>query len=358
MEIGSNFWINPNEELKDSPLGSPNQFGCTGSDYAWFSTGRSATSFVIETILKRNPSIRKHALLPSFTCYTVIEPFLKAGFNVDYYDVDVNLHSDGLIISKQAFELNVGVVIFHQYFGYETVTNVDSLSVLKENGIVVIEDCTQCLYSSIKKNNADYYVASIRKWLGTPDGGFAVCKEGYFYNKPRTYDIELEQAKYLASINKYKYLFEGVGSKEEFLKQYRIAEEILDNQKDFYTISPLASHIQACMDVHRMKDKRRNNYKILLNGLIDASFIKPLFVGITDKVVPLYFPIIAEDRIKLQRYLVENEIYAPVVWPKPEEQKEVCISGEYLYEHLLCIPIDQRYNEVDMQRVLSVLKSF
>lgn len=357
MEIGSNFWIDPNESLDDSSLVSPAFFGFEGTDYSWFSTGRSATHYVIKTILTRNPHIHRLALLPSFTCYTVIEPFINAGFNVEYYDVDKNLHSDGRDICEKAIDFNAGVILFHHLFGFETVYELDYLSLLRERGVIIIEDCTQSLYSTFPRSISDYYVSSIRKWLGVPDGGFAVSRDNYFEDKPQNYDIELEQAKYEASINKYRYLFQGQGDKETFLKQYRYAEDILDNQQKTYTISPLSAKVQMSLDVPGMKRKRINNYRCLSEGLTDNKAIKPVISTLSHEEVPLYFPVIIDERKKIQEALVKNEIYAPIVWPKPEQQGGVCHSAEYLYDHLLCIPIDQRYCEDDMKRVLSVIDS-
>jgi dTDP-4-amino-4,6-dideoxygalactose transaminase len=74
--------------------------------------------------------------------------------------------------------------------------------------------------------------------------------------------------------------------------------------------------------------------------------------------VPLYFPIIVDDRSALQKHLVDNAIYAPIVWPKDEQQPIQCEGAEYLYNHLLCIPIDQRYNQDDMRRIAKVIDNF
>ena len=53
-EIGSNFWLNPNEVLVDRQLGTPEQFNCKGEDYVWLSTGRSAIQYVIDQVIHQN----------------------------------------------------------------------------------------------------------------------------------------------------------------------------------------------------------------------------------------------------------------------------------------------------------------
>ena len=69
---------------------------------------------------------------------------------------------------------------------------------------------------------ADYFVGSIRKWCGVPDGGFAVCKDGAFTDKPMRSDIALERAKRVASEMKYRYLFLYAGDKELVIEMLKI----------------------------------------------------------------------------------------------------------------------------------------
>ena len=322
-EIGSNFWLTPNQQYDVKPLGTPEQFNCKGSDYAWLSTGRSAIKFVINTIEARNSNLKKVAVLPSFTCDTVFEPFLKEGYDVYYYPVEKNLAATSDAIMKTVVEHDASIVLFHRYFGFDTLDcQVDEMcETLHSLGKYSIEDCTQCLYSDIPRAEADFTVGSIRKWTGTPDGGFAVCRDGMFGNKPVCSDTILEQAKVKASFAKYRYLFEHEGDKSEMLAMYREAEDILDKQNDIYAISDTSTKVQANLDRKELVSKRR-------------------------------------DRDALQRHLVSNAIYAPVVWPKDDNQPIQCEGAENAYNHLLCIPIDQRYDADDMNRIIGVVNSF
>lgn len=356
-EIGSNFWINPDEVFDDKSLGTPVQFNCKGSDYVWLSTGRSAIQYVINTIEERKPGIKRVAVLPSFTCDTVFEPFLKSGYEVYYYPIEKDLTTTSDAILEAVFKHDASIVLFHRYFGFDTLdSQVDRMcQVLRNVGKFSIEDCTQCLYSNIHRADSDFTIGSIRKWTGTPDGGFAVTREVFFSNKPQYSDISLEEAKVKASFTKYRYLFEGKGDKADMLALYRSAEDILDNQDRIYAISPMSSKVQANLDRDELIRKRRENFTYLSNNL--KSLAEPIFtLGQWD--VPLYLPILVKERASLQKHLVQNAIYAPVVWPKDDKQPEQCESAENAYEHLLCIPIDQRYALDDMQRICNVFNKF
>lgn len=358
-EIGSNFWINPHERLEDKPLGTPERFGCKGEDYVWLSTGRSSISFAIKTIEERNPQLKRTAVLPPFTCHTVIEPFLNNGYEVVHYPVNEKLETTDELILQCALDHDASVVLFHRYYGFHTVNNADKLcDELRKRNKFSIEDCTQCLYDGNAKSSADFCVGSIRKWQGTPDGGFTVCREGNLNDKPEQTDVTLEQAKVKASYAKYRFLFEHEGEKPAFLQLYREAEDILEAQNVFQRISHTSEQMQSSLDVNYLCERRRKNFMILLEGLKGVDMVHPLFDSIGEDVVPLYFPMLVKDRVSLQAHLVKHSIYAPVVWPKPDCIGKICKEADDLYQHLLCIPIDQRYGEDDMNRVVETIKNY
>ena len=159
-----------------------------------------------------------------------------------------------------------------------------------------------------------------------------------------------------ASFAKYRYLFEHEGDKSEMLAMYREAEDILDNQSDIFGISKTSIKVQANLNRKELVNKRRENFELLRRAL--KGQFQHVFALKEDKEVPLYFPILVEDRAALQRHLVSNAIYAPVVWPKDENQPTQCEGAENAYRHLLCIPIDQRYDADDMNRIIEVINTY
>ena len=357
-EIGSNFWLNPNQKCDNTNIGTPQQFNCRGVDYIWLSTGRSAIEFAIKAIEEQKPGLKKVALLPSFTCDTVFEPFLKRGYELYYYPVGFDLAATSDTILETALYCDASIVLFHRYFGFDTLDRqVDKMcDILRGRGKYTIEDCTQCLYSAIPRAQSDFTIGSIRKWTGTPDGGFVVSHKMRLNNKPVSYDMELEKAKVEASYAKYRFLFEHQGDKGEMLAMYRKAEDILDNQKEIYAISEMSVKVQANLNKVNLVRKRRENFELLSNEL--TGKIKPVFRVGSIMEVPLYFPVLVDDRTGLQKHLANYAIYAPVVWPKDEQQPTQCEGAENAYQHLLCIPIDQRYDADDMYRIVDTINNY
>ena len=67
---------------------------------------------------------------------------------------------------------------------------------------------------------------------------------------------------------------------------------------------------------------------------------------------PIFVPILTTNREAIRKKLIENEIYCPIHWPKPNDK---CESN--LYELELSLICDQRYNEADMQRIVDVINN-
>ena len=359
-EIGSNFWISSSELMKGNtkPI-TPYEFNCIGSDYVWMSTGRSALSFVIDTITKRNPANTKIVLIPSFTCHTVIEPFIFAGYKVEIFSIDINLCASGDDLLKIVKQKNVSVVLLHRYFGFETIINLSYfINEVKKLGVIIIDDITQCLFSKLQFINADYIVCSVRKWLGIPDGGFAVCAEGVFLDKPINTDDALLKVKIEASLLKYNYLFHNIGSKRIYLSKFEYAEELLDNQKEYFLIGDFSLKVLSRLDMDKLKTDRRMNYQHLLDGLRGLSSIELVFKDLPRTATPLYCPVRTKNRKFLQSYLAKNDIYAPIIWPKSTCLLDISNETQSLYEELLCLPIDQRYGICDMNRIIECIGRF
>lgn len=352
-EIGSNFWINPEELKTDSKEINPAVFGFKDIEFIWTSSCRGAISLALDDIkLKKNNS-KKIVLLPEYCCETIIEPFSKNSYEICFYRINEKLDVDFRNIIELLERCRNGIILIHKYFGFDS-SNIpaETISRIKSYNITIIEDRTQCLYSNVPLLDADYYVGSLRKWCGVPDGGFVAASDSFAIDKPSVVDTELEELKLKASRLKYKYIVNDEGDKNAFLKLYGEAESKLDNHDKVYAISDASVAIQNNLDVDDLIQRRRSNYEYLKAHLN----IKCLFADASSDIVPLYFPIVVDNRKRLQVELRNHDIYAPIIWPKPDELKG--ISNHPLYESLLCLPIDQRYDEDDMQRMSGVINEY
>lgn len=353
-EIGSSFWISRAElEFANRSVNFPpfSLFGLKGSDSCFTSTGRSAIDLVIQNELFSNKSLPKIVVLPSFSCESVYSSFIKNGFEIRQYSIDSKLE---VVDDLDVLTEGAGILLIHKYFGFDTFSNNKLIEKIKKKGTVVIEDLTQCLYSSFPRLNADYWIGSIRKWFGVPDGGFIVSSTKEIINKPTKKDKELETAKIEAQLEKYDYMVLNKGQKESFLNKFKYAEELLDNQTMIYAISDSSLNILNNINTDEVINQRRKNYNVFINTVNDKSVL--LFNELNENVTPLYCPIRVAKRKELQNYLRTNNIYAPIIWPKEGLLGQAECSNAY--DDLLAIPIDQRYSGKDMIRIAKCINAF
>lgn len=356
IEIGSDFWLLPEDvenRNKDS-LEPP----CARQDIVdsvWLSTCRSAIKLALTQCDVEN----RVALVPAYTCETVLAPFVDSGYRLVYYEVNEALMTPGAEIISLLEESKSSLFLFHHYFGFETISDIGSvIEYAKTHDIVTIEDCTQSMYSAFDKSLSDYEVGSIRKWCGMPDGAYLMSRSHQIQGKPVLNDCELEESMKEAELAKYHYMIHGEGEKEHFLDLYRKAKKTLDHQTNAYTISPLSLSLQKNLDKDHLMRQRRANFSHLLSRPKWSESVYPVFRELAEGVVPLYFPIWVADRADLQSHLAAHAIYCPIIWPKPSVCPTLGVSTESLYDHMLCIPIDQRYGREEMEYIVKHINCY
>jgi dTDP-4-amino-4,6-dideoxygalactose transaminase len=237
---------------------------------------------------------------------------------------------------------------------------LDVILQIRQSGTIVIEDITQTMYSKFEHTRADYYVCSFRKWAALPDGGCAISTNKLFSYKPNKTDKNLQEAKLKAFHAKYLYMCKDIGNKDEFLKMFKDAEEILCQQQSIFAMSSVSKMIQANLEIDILREKRRENFQVLCNGLAGINLIESVFNSLPDDVTPLYFPVyVKHNRKSLQSYLAKNDIYAPVIWPKPVQCANVLSKEvDWIYNRILSIPCDQRYDSYDMEKIIKKIMDY
>lgn len=351
-EIGSFFWLTEKEYKSIST--SIEQSSYTQKQEVLLSTCRSAIKEVIKTVHGSN----KVALVPAFTCHSVIEPFVDEGYTVKPYPVLRDFS-----INPEAFEECVekcrpSIILVHSYFGFDTLRTIrDYLNQLSDQGIIVIEDYTQRILSTFPSLNASFDVGSIRKWYPTPDGAFVTGLSEIRLDKE---DKELEELKIKALLDKGKYVESGSVDKQTFMKEAIDAESFLDTRTDTYKMSRVSSSIIASSDIEYIKKKRKANCRVLQDHLNSNDLFDVIFKETNETEVPFMFPVLVKkNRKEFQKYLAEHSIYATIIWACPDEiESKVDDNSRRIYNEILCIPIDQMYDNDDMQRIVYTINRY
>lgn len=324
-------------------------------EYTLFSTCRAALEFLLNELDIKNKTV----LIPGFTCHAVIQPFILNSFDVEPYGInnDFSINYDMLI---ESIKINQpGIVVIHDYFGFNTSKNVNKqefAEALNNSGSILIEDMTQSMFSTYSHMDNCYYVGSIRKWCGIPDGGFLYpCQASL-----ESVDDVFLKKRIKAMTSKGSFLENGEGVKQEFLDEYRNSEMVLDEGKRMYGISKLSNDILKCYNFDSMKKQRTKNYRILFANINNRKEFDKVLNFDTNKEVPFYFPLLVNEKRKdLQTFLAKNDIYATIIWTCPEEvSAKLDDTTRGLYDRILCVPCDQRYNEDDMLFISSKINEF
>lgn len=338
-EIGSEFWESPQKRF----------------DKHFFLSGRTALEYIVRDVKKQCAS--NAVLLPSYCCRSMIEPFVQHGFSIRFYDVFYSEKQECLCAELPHYQENE-VLFYMSYFGFSQIFGLD-LKELREKYPIIIDDRTHSwLRTQPLGTQVDYSFTSFRKW-----GAFSGIAEACKYSGEFSYEAgERGNERYVfmrdtAFGMKADYMAHG-GEKEPFLRIFGEAENLLEEDYEAYRPSYRAIDAFFSTDWDTVRGRRRENAKILLEGLADVREIILPFSKLDDWDVPLFVPILVENgRDALRKYLIAHQVYCPIHWPVSKyhrlNEKTYC-----LYENELSLVCDQRYTEKDMQRIVDTIKQF
>ena len=351
-EIGSNFWdYSINNDVVN------NKFFWLSSEYnkVYLKSGRNA----IKALCKELCDTRKKVLLPIYTCETCIQPFVDEGWDIDYYFLNDNLTINEKSLEKICNEIKPDVIFVHSFFGFNTIRDESTLLYYKKQGTVIVEDMTQSLFSNHHLECADYFVTSFRKFLAIPDGGALISKRPLKQLLLQNADERIEEIAIRAFDMKKDYFeYQTEEKKMAFRAKYQELNELICNNENLEKIGKISEKIIFTCDIKSIKDIRVKNYKMLSSAIDGFIYLKKVIdVDINDSC-PLYFPVYVNEREKLQLYLSKNSVYCPIIWKRASQIDREDSVSRYMYSHMLCFPIDQRYGEDEMKKIIKLLEEY
>ncbi|MDE6405446.1 MAG: UDP-2,4-diacetamido-2,4,6-trideoxy-beta-L-altropyranose hydrolase [Lachnospiraceae bacterium] len=370
MEIGSIFEIDPAAVGKGGKtdalhLAQVDKYGKKQSCFT--ASGREAIELALISLEREKPDVEKRCLMPAYMCDCVFLPFRHRGWELLFYSVDRDLETAGEEIFRLATERDAGLIFVHPYYGADICAGLRrQLAALRRKGVLVMEDVTQSYYLEEAGKDADFVVGSLRKWYAVPDGGFVAADiplaedmlaSGEIYARERLGPL----------VQKWEYLREKerrtggaltagwLPRKAEYLRRNRSLENELDCYQGVRRISDISTGILSRVDEEEACRQRTENYHTLYDRICGMKRLWPVLLR-EEAQAPLYLPVYAKERDSLQRFLAGHGVYAPVLWPVGEENKDFLEGDEtYIFGHMLALPIDQRYGAAEMERIAEVL---
>lgn len=283
-------------------------------DGVLLNSGRNALRYIMRELGV------KHIHVPYYTCPVVWDALKAEGCELEFYEIGADL-KPRTIFPRNDF------VLYTNYFGC-CGGIVDELVEDYPNLIV---DCAQAYYA-VPKGRASF--SSPRKFLGVPDGGVAYGV--YFEPHGDKYPLDDSRDR-MVHLNLRKN-----GEIEKGYAAFKNAEASLDNA-EIMRMSPETRRMLGHIDKRRYANIRIVNFAFLDNELhTEFQFHR------SSDDVPMVYPYITEDP-QLRSRLIKNKIYVASYWSGLNN------CGN-LSERILPLPIDQRYDEMDMRRIVNILK--
>lgn len=348
FEIGSEFWTEKEENGSGLKSLIPG-----GTSVVYTLSGRTALDLVIRDVLTRRKA--QSVYMPSYCCHTMIEPFLRNGVRVEFYDVAAT--EEG--IKGSLAENECDLVFLIDYFGFTNGDNKAFAEKERARGKTVFYDATHSLFRTENDYSAyDYVFGSFRKWTSI-NAGFAfrrgewakelVLKQNEEYAKLRnaSFDLKAEYIRNPVSVEKNR-----------FLSSFQSAEEMLETDYRDYAPDARSGEILNRPDIAKIREARRGNAELLIEGLKKCSGVFLPYKSVKDEECPLFVPVMfKKERNAIRKYLIDRSVYLPVHWPvsplhclKPETGK--------IYEEEISFVCDQRYGAADMERMVELIRQY
>ena len=287
---------------------------------------RSALQYIL-----RAKKYRK-IYLPHYICGCVLQPVIAEGVEYEWYNINDNFFPlfDKKIADDECF-------LYVNYFGLND-KNVHALS--KECPNLIIDN-TQSFYSHPEKGVDTIY--SARKFFGVPDGG-------YLYT-----DVELNEPieKSISYLSMGPLLKRIEFSANHAYEEYCNNERVMDNQ-GIKSMSNLTHKILRSIDYESVRRKRRDNFTYIHEMLKETNNYS---IPDLANQVPMLYPYLCNNN-GIREKLISEKIYTPTFWRDVLEHLSSSNTHEENYiNNMLPLPIDQRYNHDDMNRISSIIKN-
>jgi hypothetical protein len=289
------------------------------------SSGRACLRRILESL---RPA---RVWAPFYVCDAVLPAIAHAGASVEFYAINDELEPllpDGGLTGRD-------VVMYVNYFG---VKNEAASALASTFGRRAVIDDTQAFFQ--RGYAGAWSFNSTRKFFGVPDGGYAYGESLNTTPAPNPGPIRYEHL-----------VTQLLGDRERAFQQYRESESCVSDEP--VAMSSFASRLLASLDYGRIRAARERNFARLHARLGSRNGLR---IANSPPVAPYCYPLLLDRAVPWDE-LWGRKIFAPRLWTDVQER----VNGSaFAWERQLAsrvvpLPIDQRYNDADMDRVVDAV---
>lgn len=343
-------------ELYVKDLGGPPDLGGIPSygrnSFLLCNTGRAALALALKDWMYRGGT--GVVWLPDYLCQSIAAACERYGCQIKYFSDRPNRLNHNYSLAPEKND----AVLFVHYFGFRNDGFLNWLNKFpRERNWVLIEDCVQALFSGYVGSYGDYVITSFRKWGAVPDG--ASIHSDHMLERTEMLDPD----EVFVSMKVAAKLMRGQRRPaKDFLSLINESEKRLDSDAPRH-MSWMSRHLIGQYDTKSISKIRRDNWIRLNEALVCIPEIRerliPLFPTLDELAVPLCFPVrVTEGKRDLLRlWLGDNEIYCPIHWAI-DDVYGISTETLTLSQEVLSLPIDQRYKQNDIERLVSSISAF
>lgn len=302
--------------------------GCSfpHSDGVLLNSGRHSLEYILKSLGE------VHRLwIPYYTCDVVLQPIERLGLLYSFYHINKDFTlAEEIVLSEGEY------MIYTNYFG---IMDKYCKELVTRYGSKLILDNAQAFYAPHIEGINTFY--SPRKYVGIPDGGIAYVNQSLC--------IELEQDRSYcrcAHLLKRHELVPMEGYNDFKESSHQIANSPI------LQMSTLTQNMLQSLDYAAIKERRIANFTFLHAHLANSNEFQIPFID--SFTCPMVYPYYTKNK-ELRRQLISNHVFVATYWPNVLEW---CKSEDLEYElckNIIPIPIDQRYDEEDMVRIINVM---
>lgn len=290
-----------------------------------YANASNAFKDVLAWIAAASGRARPAVVMPSYIPAKLNRAALAAGCDVRFYEVHGDCRADVDDIARLLDD--DAVAIFHvHYFGFPgEIAAVRALATAR--GVALVEDCALTVGASHAGRPlgsfGDVALFSMRKMFLYPEGGALVVGDRLRAFRP-TYVRRVSSCysapRFLAQRAKHAYVRLTGGA--DPLGLVRTGPEgFMDGQaRQELEVKMLSTFTRLRLpfaDVERITERRRANYRHLLERFPSTPAVRPMFPDLPEGVTPYSFPmVVREDRDDLRRALVGDGVLASAGWPE------------------------------------------
>ncbi|MBQ6431396.1 MAG: hypothetical protein IJJ99_05945 [Oscillospiraceae bacterium] len=352
QEIGSEFWTGC------QPGGSGRRILPELDGLHLVLSGRTALDCVLSDIL-RSERVKK-ALLPSYCCQTMIEPFFAHGISVEFFEVFADAGGIGVDLPA---ETDCSVVLLMEYFGFGSPALRSFAEKLRACGKTVIFDATHSLLMEEYRAfsfPADYICGSVRKWTDI-NLGFCLKTQGSMTVPPLEDCPGYTELRNRAFDLKRAYICEESDEKQTFLQMFSDAETYLERHYRGKAADARSIAQLSYLDADLLRCRRRENALLLTQSINDlgSEQVRCLYPIVQQDDCPLVVPLTTAPELRdaLHCRLVQRGFYFPRHWPRTDDHT-FRGSRTPLFDIEISAVCDQRYTPEDMRRIAAEIGRF